>query len=83
MLTVFYLLCLSIFLQDIISALDVVRSSVESMVSLYCSSFRPGYHPVWDSDDKDIRCTDISTISDPLKLKVCALHRLNEPELRK
>ena len=67
--------------QDMLKALDILKTAVHETLSLYCNSFHPGYKPKWSAKPE---CEESSNNVESLpKIKVCALHRVNEPELRK
>ena len=62
-------------------ALDILKSAVHETLSLYCNSFHPGYQPKWLAKPKgEVNHLKIARF---LKIKICALHRVNEVELRK
>ncbi len=65
-----------IVLQDILKALDVLKSSVKQFVSLYCSSYTPGYIPKWEESGGCGQCDDITRSHGTLRIKVAALHRV-------
>lgn len=67
--------------QDIVLALDVIKTSVHHLVCLYCTSFTPGYLPAWLKDTLDV--DDVTCQSHILRVKVAALHRLHLPDVRK
>ena len=62
-------------------ALDVVKSAVHDTLALYCNSFHPGYQPKWVAKSKSEESSH--TVGKMLKIKICALHRVNEVELQK
>ncbi len=65
-----------------VCALDVLHQAVHHMMSLYCLSFLPGYQPQWDQKDRER--ASVSSLDDHLlRIKVAALHRPLEAELRK
>ena len=69
-------------LQDILCALSVLHDSVHRLMSLYCTSFFPGYLPEWDEAPRDRQ--DICSMTEQmLRIRVAALHRPQEAELRK
>ena len=67
--------------QDMMKALDGVKSAVHETLALYCNSFHPGYLPKWVAKPKSEEKSH--TIAKMLKIKICALHRVNEVELQK
>ena len=64
------------------SALNVLGSTVRELVSLYCSSFQPGYRPTW-CVGPDRERVDVGTEEQHLRVKVAALHRIPAQELRR
>ena len=64
-----------------LKALDVLKSAVHGTLSLYCNSFHPGYQPKWLVKPRGAE--NSSNVARMLKIKICALHRVNEVELRK
>lgn len=68
--------------QDIVCALDLLRQSVHRLMSLYSTSFLPGYLPEWDEGTKD-RTSICSMYERMLRIKLSALHHPVEAELRR
>lgn len=65
-----------------VCALDVLHVAVHRLISQYCTSFQPGYIPEWDQVPRDE--DSIASYSEQLlRLRVSALHRPIEAELRK
>ena len=71
-----------VLLQDIVCALDVLLAAVHRLMSLYCTSFLPGYQPEWDLGSRE-RLSIGSKPDHLLRVKVSTLHRPVEAELRK
>ena len=76
--------------QDVLSALDVLQMAVHSLVTLYCSAFLPGYHPVWEEkrdgerEGEEREREEVTSLSDQmLRIKVAALHRVAHQEFQK
>ena len=67
--------------QDMLKALEVLRTAVHEALSLYCNSFHPGYQPKWVAKSKGEE--NSNTVARSLRIKACALHRVKEVELRK
>ncbi len=68
--------------QDILQALDLLKLSVQNLVSLYCSAFTPGYSPLWDRKDIPVEDTT-QQHQHMLRVKVAALHRIAGHSLSK
>ena len=64
-----------------LKALDVLKATVQDTLSLYCNSFHPGYQPKWVTKPRSREKS--FNIARMLKVKICALHRINEVEIRK
>ena len=64
-----------------LQALDLLKLSVHHLVSLYCSTFTPGYSPHWVG--KVGPTEDIATQHGHMRVKVAALHRIAGHELGK
>lgn len=64
-----------------LKALSGLKMAVHKALSLYCNSFYPGYAPKWSIKPECI--VNSSEVENSLKLKICALHKVNEHELRK
>ena len=62
--------------------LEVLHEAVHRLLTLYCTSFHPGYLPEWDHAPRE-RASLSSRAQQLLRVKVCALHRPIEAELRK
>ena len=68
-------------IQDMLKALDGLKIAIHEALSLYCNSFYPGYTPKWSTQPECI--VNSSKVENSLKIKICALHKVNEPEIRK
>jgi hypothetical protein len=64
-----------------LKALNGLKMAVHKILSLYCNAFYPGYAPKWSI--KPERIVNSSKFENSLKIKICALHKVNEQELRK
>ena len=74
-------------LQDVVCGLDVLHNAVHRLVSLYCTSFHPGYAPKWEeqlNQGSSSGKTYISSYPEQLlRIKIAALHRPYLEELQK
>lgn len=67
-------------IQDMLKALNGLKIAVHEALSLYCNSFYPGYAPKWSKPECVVNSSEIEN---SLKIKICALHKVNEQELRR
>lgn len=70
--------------QDVIHALTVLLSAVQTTVETYCRVTHTEYEPVWiklkESTSNNVQMVDLEQ---KLRVRMCALHRVPTQELCK
>ena len=65
--------------QKALSMLDDMTNAVKEFVADYCVSFNMPFMPTWskshDQFQDHVSTLNISTLEEPLRIKICCLHR--------
>ena len=65
--------------QKALSTLDVMNDAVKEFVADYCVSFNMPFIPTWpgsrDQLQDHVSTVNISTLEEPIRIKICCLHR--------
>ena len=65
--------------QKALATLDVLTDEVKQFVSDYCVSFNMPFMPSWpgshDQPLDHVSTVNISTLEEPIRIKICCLHR--------
>ena len=65
--------------QEALSTLDAITNAVKEFVADYCVSFNMPFKPTWpgshDQFQDHVSTLSISTLEEPLRIKICCLHR--------
>lgn len=65
--------------QEALSMLDAMTNAVKEFVADYCVSFNMPFIPTWpgshDQFKDHVSTLNISTLEEPLRIKICCLHR--------
>ena len=65
--------------QKALNMLDTMTSAVKEFVADYCESFNMPFMPTWlgshDQLQDHVSTVNISTLEEPVRIKICCLHR--------
>ena len=62
--------------QEALNMLDAMTNAVKEFVANYCVSFNMPFMPTWPgSHDQLLSTVNISTLEEPIRIKICCLHR--------
>ena len=65
--------------QKALSKLDMMTDTVKEFVADYCVSFNMPFMPMWpgshDQLQDHVSTVNISTLEEPIRIKICCLHR--------
>jgi len=66
--------------QKALNTVDLMKDTVKEFVTDYCVSFNMPFIPTWpgshDVFQDHVSTVNISTMEEPIRIKICCLHRL-------